>query len=274
MSLGMLALAAFGLSACADKRLTRSGALSSYDRLQRSDGVLTKAGFRVDRNSVLAARTVAILPADLSAPARRGGFSAEQLRLVGNALDRSLCAGLSERLRIAAPGQADLTVQVFVTTMEATDVAAAAISTAAGIGGSVAGAATGLPIRVPRLPIGLGALSVEAQASLRNREQVAAMVWARGADIVTTRARASEEADAYALASEFGEDFARLVVTGEDPIKLSRASIPSVQRIGETLGIKSKDGGCARYGRDPGLVGLAGQMVGLPPKWTDAAPAQ
>jgi hypothetical protein len=125
---------------------------------------------------------------------------------------------------------------------------------------------------VPRIPIGLGSLAVEAEAMAQGSQQ-AALIWARGADSMTTRPRASNEADAYALASEFGADFARLLVTGDDPIKLS-LSVPSARGVGEFLGASPKEAACARYGRNPGVGGLVGGMVGLPPNWTDSGAAR
>lgn len=261
------------LAACAQSNLTQSGALASYDGLQQGDGVFTKAKFRTDRPSVMQAKTVAILPADLSESARGRGLTGEQLSRIANKIDRSLCAGLSERFKIARRGEAaDLKVQAFVTIIEPTNVTAAGVSSALGIGGTVASAATGLPLRVPRLPVGLGALSVEAQALDKKNRQVAAMIWSRGADVITTRARASEEGDAYALADEFGADFARLMVTGDDPIKPSTAALPSMQNMREFLGGQPKETACERYGANPGLAGVVGGILGAPPKWTDTAP--
>jgi len=265
--------AALLLSGCADSSLTRSGLLSSYDGQKRSDGMLTHASFRVDKPRMLAAKTVAIMPASFADSAQVAGFSPEQRRLVSNSIDRSLCAGLSERFRIVpSPREADLVVQAHVTAVAPTNVTMAGISSAASIGGSVAGAATGLPISVPRIPIGLGSLAVEAEAMAQGSQQ-AALIWARGADSMTTRPRASNEADAYALASEFGADFARLLVTGDDPIKLS-LSVPSARGVGEFLGASPKEAACARYGRNPGVGGLVGGMVGLPPNWTDSGAAR
>jgi hypothetical protein len=273
LTAGVLLGAVLVLGSCADSSLTQSGLLSSYEGQIRSDGMLTHASFRVDKPRVLAAKTIAIMPASFADSAQAAAFSPEQRRLVSNSIDRSLCAGLSERFRIVpSPYEADLVVQAHVTAVAPTNVTMAGISSAASIGGSVAGAATGLPISVPRIPIGLGSLAVEAEAMAQGSQQ-AALTWARGADSMTTRPRASGEADAYALASEFGADFARLLVTGDDPIKLS-LSVPSARGVGEFLGASPKEAVCARYGRNPGVGGLVGGMVGLPPNWTDSGAAR
>lgn len=59
-------------------------------------------------------------------------------------------------------------------------------------------------VPVPRIPIGLGSLSVEAEARDPRGNQNAAMVWGRGADSFTSAARVSSDGDAYDLATEFG----------------------------------------------------------------------
>jgi Protein of unknown function (DUF3313) len=150
-----------------------------------------------------------------------------------------------------------------------TNVAAASTSVVLGIGGKVAGAAMGVPIPVPRLPIGLGSLSVEGKASTKEGQQIAAMTWARGADFLTTQARAAEEGDAYALAAAFAADFAYLLVTGNDPIADPASSMPSVQAASEYLGADPKQASCARFGKNPGIGGTLGGAIGLPPSWTD-----
>jgi hypothetical protein len=258
------------VSACASSNLTQSGALSSYEKLQRSDGMLTQASFHVDKDRLMLAKTVSLIPASIADGARKSGLTPAQLALVANTINRSLCAGLSERLRIVEPSQpADLVVQAFVTEITTTDVTMAGVSSAANVGGSVAAVATGLPILIPRIPIGMGGLSVEAQATDAGRQQVAAMTWARGADALTTRPRASEEADAYVLANAFGDDFSRLIVTGADPIKGSIATPPSSQSVREFFGSKPKDAACEQFGRNPGVSGFVGGVIGLPPNWTD-----
>lgn len=257
------------MNACADASLTESGLLANYLDLRSSDGILTKSRFRVNKERLGLASTVSIVPTRLSEQASGSGLSPEQLNFVGNTIDRALCAGLSARYHIVGPAEpADMKVQAFVTSLTPTNVAAAGVSSAIGIGGTVASAATGLPVRVPRLPIGMGGLSVEGQAVDAGGQQLAAFVWARGADAITTRPRASEEADAYGLASEFGADFARLLVTGDDPIK-AMPQLPDARDVGEFLGASPRQVACAEYGRNPGIAGLLGGVVGIPPSWTD-----
>ena len=267
------AAASVGLSltTCATAPLTQSGGLASYENLKPSNGVLTRTRQTVNREIVLAAKSVMIMPSTTSEQARQSGLSDKQLRLVTNAVDRALCAELSARLEVVTPDKpADLTVQAVVTHVGKTDVAMAGASKVAGIGGAVATVTTGIPVPVPRIPVGMGGLSVEAQASTPQRQQAAAMIWARGADALTTRPRLSEEADAYALATEFSGDFAKLLVTGADPLKNSVPALPTAQSIKETFGGKPKYSACEQFGTQPGLGGALGGAIGLPPDWTDS----
>lgn len=94
------------------------------------------------------------------------------------------------------------------------------------------------------------------------------MVWAKGANFVTTDTRMSQVGDAYSLASSFGNDFSKMLVTGKTPFK-GLPKLPSYQKLKSNLGGKPKYPACERFGRDPGLIDFAASQVGLPPSWTD-----
>src|SRR5262245_2264185 len=150
------------LSACASAPITRSGSLSSYDNLQPSDGLLAKSMVRVSKDDILAAKTVRIIPTVFS-QAASPTLSPQQRALVANAVSRSLCAGLSGRIEVVGLDEpADLTVRVLVTQAAPTDEVAAGVSRVA----SIVPGALGVkgPVPVPRLPIGLGSLTLEAEA--------------------------------------------------------------------------------------------------------------
>lgn len=117
----------------------QSGSLSSYDRLEQSDGLLTKAQVSVSKDEILSARTVRINPTTFSAAtALAAGLSEPQVRLIANAVDRSLCTGLSSRFQIASAAQpADLTVRAFITRIVPTDEIAAAASSVTSVGMTV-----------------------------------------------------------------------------------------------------------------------------------------
>lgn len=266
---------AFALSGCASAVVTQSGRLSSYSDLKSSEGMATKGKVLIDSQTVLAAKTVRLIPTIIDTPVLEAGLTAKQLQLVSNAIDRSLCRDLGQRFTVVMQTEpADLEVRAIITHIAKTDTAAAGTSVVAGIGGRVVSAVTGIPVPVPRLPIGLGSLSVEGEAKGRDGRQVAALIWARGADIVTTSARVAEEADAHTLASKFAEDFVKLMVTGKDPIVDPAPMVPTAERVGEFFGADSKSAACRQFGRDPGFGHALGGVIGAPPEWADKGPTK
>ncbi|RAI43300.1 DUF3313 domain-containing protein [Rhodoplanes roseus] len=271
----IVVLATTTLAGCASAVLTEGGQLSSYNGLETSNGVLTRAKVRVDKDAVLAARTVALAPTKVTADAAASGLTPQELRLVGNAIDRALCRDLGRRFVVVDSGQpADLTLAVAITHVDKTDTTAAGASVVTGIGSRVASAMTGAPVPSMRLPIGLGSLAGEAEAKTQAGTQVAALVWARGADVFTTKARVASEGDAHQLASEFAGDLAKLLVTGRDPISDHTPALPTTERVGEYFGAEAKYAACRRFGKDPGLGDTIGSAIGLPPAWTDKGPAE
>lgn len=255
------------LSSCANIPLHQGTSLGSYADMTASGGSLTKAKLRVEAAPVLAARTVHIMPTSVRI-GNNGAFDPRNLALVTNAIDRALCTGLSDRFQVVAAGQlADLTVHATITDIVATNRTAAATSAVAALGTSVA-----LAVPIPRLPIGLGGLSVEAEAIGEDGSQKAAMLWSRGANMLTTRARISTVGDAYSLSSAFGGDFSRMLVKGRDPFKGTPA-IPSMQRIKASLGGGPKYDACKAFGSAPGITGAVAGQLGLPPGWSDKGAA-
>ncbi len=262
-------MATLGLmtSGCATAPLERSGSLVSYDNLTPSDGLLTKSQVRISKADVLAAKTARIEPAAFTVAAASQPFSDKQRSLIKNAINRAMCFTLSERFRMVAPTEAaDLSVRAVITHIAPTDATAAGVSKVASVVPSVV--APGVPIPVPRLPIGLGSLSVEAEARDRSGSQKAAMIWARGANSFTSPPRVSTDGDAYDLAGTFGDDFGKFLVTAESPFGKVSAP-PSIDRLKATLGGAPKEAVCEAFGRAPGLPGMIGERIGLPPDWTD-----
>jgi hypothetical protein len=262
------------LTGCATAPMDRAGSLKSYDRLAESNGILAKSLLRIDKAEVLSAKTVRIVPTVFSKATEQVQLSEKQRKLVANTVDRSLCGALSDRFKVVAPNEpADLTVHAVITNVAATDPTIAGVSKAASIVPMFL--SLGFPVPVPRIPMGLGSLTLEAEANDRTGDQKAAMVWGRGADSLTSRPRVSEAADAYDLALSFGNDFGKLLVTGDSPFG-TLPSPPSLESISARLGGAPKNPACEAFGRDPGLVGMIGGGIGLPPEWTDdgAAPTE
>jgi hypothetical protein len=260
------AMAILALPGCATAPMTRGESLVSYDNMAPSDGTLTKSMLRVNRDDVLAAKSIRIVPTtfpESSAPT----IPLKQRILVANAVDRSLCAGLSDRFQVVGTREAaDLTVHAVITHADATDEVAAGTSKVVAI--IPAALSVGVPVPVPRIPIGLGSLTIEAEATDTARRQQAAMIWGRGADSFTSAARVSASGDAYELGTTFGGDFSRLLVTGSTPFgKLPE--LPLLDKIQSSLGGKPKYVACAAFGKSPGLAGMVASRVGAPPEWSD-----
>jgi hypothetical protein len=268
---GALALLLGALSGgCVTASLDEAGALSSYGGLGRSDGMLTQSRIAIDKPAILGASTERLIPISFVGKAAATPLTPEQRQLIANAVDRSLCVGLSERLTVRRSGPADLTVQAFVSQIVPTNEYAAAASKAASIAKSVL--LPDIPGPTLRLPIGLGSLSVEAEARGAAGEQRAAMIWGRGANALFGTTRVSAAGDAYEFASAFGDDFSTLIVTGESPFGKMPA-LPSGQRLQAMAGGAPKQAVCEAFGRAPGVTGLIGGIVGAPPEWTDRGAA-
>ena len=254
------------LSSCTNAPLQQGSSLGSYAGMAVSGGSLTKAKLRVNSPAVLAAQTVRIAPTRVE-NAGGGSFEPKDLALLTNAIDRALCRGLSDRFKVAGPNQpADLVVHATVTDIVATNRAVAATSTVATLGASVA------MVPIPRIPIGLGGLSAEAEAVGQDGTQQAAMIWSRGANMLTTKARISSVGDAYSLSSAFGADFSRMLIKGQDPFKAT-SSIRLMQKIKASFGSDPKDDACKAFGPAPGIKGAVAGQLGLPPSWSDKGAA-
>ncbi|MDC9811342.1 DUF3313 domain-containing protein [Rhizobium binxianense] len=250
------------LSSCTNVPLQQGTSLGSYAGMAASGGSLTKAKLRVNSPAVLAAQTARIVPTVVE-NAGGGSFDAKDLALLSNAVDRALCMGLIDRFKVVAANQpADLVVHATVTDIVATNRAVAATSTVATLGASVA------MVPIPRIPIGLGGLSVEAEAVGQDGTQQAAMIWSRGANMLTTKARISQVGDAYSLSSAFGADFSRMLVKGQDPFKAT-SSIRLMQKIKASFGSDPKYDACKAFGPAPGIKGTVAGQLGLPPSWSD-----
>ena len=178
MVLSMLA------AACASAPLEQAGSLRSWDNnLKPSDGLLTRSRIAVSRDDVLAAKTIRIKPTTFQMPGERAPFNAAQRSLVTNAVDRTLCAGLSARFEVVGPSEpADLIVHAVITHATPTDPVAVGLSKGASVAKTVL--LPGVPVPVPRIPIGLGSLSLEAEARDPLGDQKAAMIWGRGASVL------------------------------------------------------------------------------------------
>lgn len=254
-------------SGCTSVPLTDGAALTSASQLEPAKGRFTKTRTFIDAKSLAAARTVAIIPTTFSSAASSRIKDPKDRALVANALDRAVCVALSDKYQIVAAGQpADLTFRAVVAGVVPTNKAAAGVAAAVTLGSSFA-----LPVAVPRIPIGLGGLAVEAEAVDSTGTPRAAVLWSKGANSFTSSPRVSEVGDAYGLAANFGNYFADVLSSGKAP-KAIDLSLPSGHRIRSALGGKPKYAACDAFGRAPGIVGALATQIGAPPEWTDKRP--
>jgi hypothetical protein len=253
---------------CASVPLKEAGTLKTYNNLGEQKGMLSKSRNYVDANVLVSVKTVRFVPTTFTQSALSLVKAEQDRTLIANALDREVCVALSDKFQIVSSGEtADLTVRTVVTDVLPTDKVVAGVANAVSLGGTAAG----LPVGIPRLPFGLGGLAVEAEATDSKGVQRAAMVWARGANSITNNARVSEVGDAYSLATTFGNEFSRMLVTGKEPQPVDIA-LPSGQRIKSWLGGEPKYAACDSFGRAPGLAGVVAGKFGAPPEWTDKPP--
>lgn len=264
------------LAGCATVPLQQTGSLSSYERLKPADSKFSgrKSRVHVDKDAVLAAKTVFIVPTSYSADAALAKLSVRDRRLVANAVDRSVCIALSDRFHIASsPQTADLAVHVTIASIVPTDEVAAATSTVIDVGKSVLSHTgvleTSVPIPSVRVPIGLGGIALEGEAIDPTGQQRAAMLWAKGASsFFGNETRVSPVGDAYELASDFGDDFSELMVTGEDPFGFKWPELPYMHRLKSKFGAAPKEAACDAFGRK-GVTDMVAGKFGFPPEWTD-----
>jgi hypothetical protein len=264
------------LSACASVPLEQTGSLSSYERLKPADSKFNgrKTRVHVDKQAVLAARTVLIVPTSYAHPAASSKLSARDRRLVANAVDRSVCIALSDRFNIVLPPYtADLTVHVTIANIVPTDEVAAATTKVLDIGKDVLSNTgvleTSVPIPSVRVPIGLGGIALEGEAVDPAGQQRAAMMWAKGANsFFGNETRVSPVGDAYELAADFGDEFSELLVTGDDPYRFKWPSLPYMHRLKSKFGATPKEAACDAFGRQ-GVTDMVAGKFGFPPEWTD-----
>jgi hypothetical protein len=253
---------------CASVPLKEGGRLTTYNNLGEQKGMLSKSKNYADSDALASVKTVRIVPTAFASDVMAQVPVQQDRTLVANALDREICIALSDKFQIVSSKEpADLTVRTVVTDIVPTDKTAAGVATAVSLGSGAV-----LPVSVPRLPVGLGGLAVEAEVVDRTGVQRAAMVWARGANSIMDSPRVSEVGDAYGLATKFGNEFARMLVTGKEPEALD-ITLPSSQRIKSWLGGQPKYTACESFGRAPGLAGVVADKIGAPPEWTDKVAA-
>ena len=193
------------LASCASAPRHRHGAIPSEHHLRQ----VAQERHRlirqfVDVDALSRSGRLGVPRVELAAEARGPGISEMQASLVANNAGRAACNRLAKYVELDdASGSDAPAVRLVVTRIVPTGRAAAGASSVIGLF---------VPYVPFRLPAGLGALAGEAEVRAADGSQIAVMHWARGANSVMNSARVSTIGDAWQLARQFGDQFARAIL--------------------------------------------------------------
>lgn len=248
------------LASCARSTIVENGSLSSYQGMVAQNSLLTKSKQIIDREAIITSSNIKIIPTTTKLSNNNSKLTAKQLNLITSNIDRVLCQKLSNRYKVVLnDDEADLILKISITQLTPSNGAVAGVSKIASFAS---------PVPVPRVPIGLGSLSVEAEAVNSSGKQVAGLVWAKGADIITSKSRTSSIGDAYDLGSDFANDFSKMLLFAKNPFKIG-VSLPTRKDMAYSLTGKASQANCEQFGRGSGVPGIIGGALGLPPSWTE-----
>lgn len=207
----------FVLAACSTAQPTQSGFLSDYSQLEaRTDTVRAKVAQYRNETALADIERVHIEPAVLEA-AGETAFTETERTLILNEVNRQICYEISRRFTVSSATDTDAArLRVAATRVLPTNTA-----------GSVASAVVDRFIPGPiglRVPGSTGGLAAEAELVSASGEQVAAIVWARDAQVVgTDNPSLSRVGDAHRLAAPFAD----LVAAAMTPQGRDTRSVPS-----------------------------------------------
>ena len=208
----MLLLAGCGLTACQTAPTADSGFLNTYDGLTTRTDTL-RASIREKRDDAAATliEQVFLEPAVMVA----GGdaaLSAEERVQVLREIDRQVCYEVSERFTLAATPTGAARLRVGVTGVRPTGQATSGVAAVANA--FVPGPGT---FRVPGTT---GGLAAEAEMLGADGRQVAALAWARNANVVGTDTPSlSRVGDALQMAEPFGDAVGDAISQPKRPVR-------------------------------------------------------
>jgi hypothetical protein len=194
--LGLFALC--GVAACQTAPSGNSGFLAGYDRLQTEEGTL-RASIRQHRDeaAATAVEQVWLEPAVLIGEAG-AGLSDQERGMVLREVDRQVCYEISERFTLSPTAEGVARVRTAVVDIRPTGAAGSGVAAVANV--LIPGPGT---VRVPGTT---GGLAAEAELLDPRGEQVAALAWARNANVVGMDSPSlSRVGDALQMAEPFGD---------------------------------------------------------------------
>jgi len=265
----LLALVAAPLLAgCVTATATERGFLSDYSRLQPVEGnQVSNAKAFADQASVAAIDRLFIAPTVVSLP--DGTEAPGAINVVAREIDRELCLELAETFTITEDPR-DPTIRAAVTDIQRTNAAASVIS--AGISQFIPGPGS------VRLPVGLGGLAAEAELiDPTTGRQLAALSWARRAQLAFSDGSLSEVGDAHRMAEPFADAVARTLrpeaadneaADNTNDQNAAPAGTTSQAAAGESATVTEAAAAvdareCARFSADGAARWVAARLTGL-----------
>ena len=194
-----LLVSALALAACQTAPAANAGLLQSYDGLQTKEGTLrVSVRDRRDDTATQGVERVFIEPSVLTAAAADGIAPADVAMVLGE-VDRQVCYEISERFTVVPQPTADAArIRAAVTRIVPTEPTASGAAAVANF--FIPG-----PIGV-RAPGTTGTLAAEAELIAVGGTQVAALAWARSANVVGMDTPSlSRVGDALQFAELFGD---------------------------------------------------------------------
>lgn len=194
----LICLAASALAACQTAPAAHTGFLSGYDGLKTNEATI-RASIRERRDDARAAGVehVYLEPAVLVGQAA-ADLSESDRALVLREVDRQVCYEISERFTIVDSPLQVARVRTGVTGVIPTGQAASGVAAVANV--LIPGPGTF------RIPGTTGGLAAEAELLGRDGDQVAALAWARNANVVGVDSPSlSRVGDALQMAEPFGD---------------------------------------------------------------------
>ncbi len=236
-SLPLITLAGLLVTACQTAPAANTGFLSRYEGLvTRVDTIRASVRERRDDAGVAAVDRVWLEPAVLVAGAGTGLSEADKA-LVLREVDRQVCYEVSERFALADRAAGAARLRTGVVDIRATGTAGSGIAAVANA--FIPGPGT---LRVPGTT---GGLAAESELVDARGEQLAALAWARNANVVGTDSPSlSRVGDALQLAEPFGDAVGDAISQPARPVRQISDPDP-----------------CAHYGPRTQPIGFATRLV-------------
>ena len=237
-SLPFLAVAGLALAACQTAPVANAGFLQSYDGLAtKEDTIRASVRERRDDAAATAVDGVYLEPAVLVHDAGAGLSDAERAQVLRE-VDRQVCYEVSERFTLTNARSGSARLRTGVVGIRPTGTGASGVA-------AVANALIPGPGTL-RVPGSTGGLAAETELLDRDGRQIAALAWARNANVVGTDTPSlSRVGDALQLAEPFGDAVGDAISQPGRPLrKIAEAADP-----------------CASYGPRTQPAGFVTRMV-------------